>query len=275
MNHIRSAAYESSRHLPRHQRFLQSIFKFFNSRKEVKACFLHGSAAAEHLHPFSDLELGILCEDASLRHTLWDFRTEWEFHPEMQLKDAGTEPLYRVSFVALPQLHLHIHLFTEKDMPTAEQGPFVIAWDSTGKLDAWARALNWSQVVHEDEQFWAWTHFSAMYAARGEYHDVVQHLEDLRGIVQSWQKRLDEMSKTQFKKMGQRFQPEFLDRLKRTYCPPHPDGIKVAYQNLIKIQLQQRALIERTLSPRWTVTSPTISRIQNLSQNFMSSAVAL
>lgn len=129
--------------------------------------------------------------------------------------------------------------------------------------------LSWEHVVSEDEQFWVWTHFSLSFAARGEYHDAVVQIDDLREILHSWQNRLDLMEKKNRKRTGHRFPAEFLERMKKTFCPAHPEGLKEAFSNLIKIQLQQRALIERTLSPTWTVSPVTISRIQKFSQSFM------
>jgi hypothetical protein len=127
--------------------------------------------------------------------------------------------------------------------------------------------LSWNNVVSEDEQFWVWAHFTLSFAARGEYHDAVSQIDDLREILESWQLRLDLMERKNSKKTGNRYRPEFIERMKKTFCPAHADGIKEAFKNLIKIQLQQRALIDRTLSPDWTVSAPVISNIQILSQN--------
>ena len=127
---------------------------------------------------------------------------------------------------------------------------------------------HWQEVVLEDEQFWVWTHFTLSFAVRGEYHEAVRQIEDLREILENWQSRLDLLQKKNFKKVGNRFQPEFLERMKKTFCPAHADGLKEAFKNLIKIQLQQRALIERAVEPQWTVSSKTISRIQTLAQTF-------
>lgn len=127
--------------------------------------------------------------------------------------------------------------------------------------------LNWDDVVAEDEQFWVWTHFTLSYAAKGEYHDAVNQIDDLREILLNWQARLDMMERKNSKRTGNRFRPEFLERMKKTYCPAQPDCLKDAFKNLIKIQLQQRALIDRTLSPQWTVKPSTISQIQNFSQS--------
>lgn len=256
-------ALQTTQHLPNHQRLLKSCFRFFKDSKHLSGLFLKGGAASGLMGPFSGLEVGLLCKDNEARLQLFEFSDHWEICKT--LRNLGShQELYRTSFCSDKDIQFDLQLHTISDLPPTGEGPFVIAWDHSGDLDRWLQNLyekkavkeNWSQVIDEDEKFWVWTHYSAMTAAQGEYHEVVYHLEEIREIVQKWQARLD---RTHFK-------PEFLERMKKTFCPPHKHAIKEAFQNLIKIQLQQRSLIEKKFSPRWTVKSHTIARIQNLSQ---------
>lgn len=269
MRTIHPQAFQHCQHLPNHHRLLKASLEFLLKHSEIDGVFLKGGLATGILGPFSSLDFGIFCQNSKHRDHILSSHSAWKISPGIKYLKAVPKKAYTVTFVSEPNLHLEFQFHVANDLPEAEEGPFVIAWDSSGHLGTLiksaAAGLDWSEVCHEDEQFWAWTHFSASTAARGEFHEVLQHLEDLREIVQVWQSRLDVMARQNSMKTGNRFRPEFIERLTKTYCPPHGDSIKNAFKNLIKIQLQQRALIARTVGPQWKVSPGTISRIQEFS----------
>ncbi len=56
--------------------------------------------------------------------------------------------------------------YTQKDLPPQAGGPFTLAFDKESNLGSWLNEANkpyrvepdWSNVVHEEERFWTWTH---------------------------------------------------------------------------------------------------------------------
>lgn len=276
MRTIPPFVFQNTRHLPNHQRLLKAALDFFSADPGVDGAFLKGSLAAGRLGPFEPLNLGLFCQAPNQRENSLAQHSKWKIATGLRLIKSDSKDPFAITFVSDPALHLSLKFYTLHDLPSPEEGPFLLAWDSSGHLASWlqkaqklqAGKTEWAEVTCEDEQFWVWTHFSASHAAQGEYHDVVVHLEDLREIVQKWQHRIDAMARKDAQKFGNRFRHEFLERLTKTFCPPHGESIKEAYKNLIKIQLQQRALISKAFKPSWKVSAETICKIQHQSLNW-------
>jgi hypothetical protein len=274
MNPLRTTLLDATKHLPNHHRLLKSSFQFFQQQSGVNGFFVGGALAAGLTDPFCTLDIGILFESSEARSKCWSHRNHWNIAPWIKYSDRSNKEIFGLDFYFAPNLRVDYRFYTKSDLPL--EGPLgvLVGWDPTGHLDQWHEKVNsssvshtsWQQVIHEDERFWAWTHFSILHATRGEFHDVVQYMKDLRELVESWQTRLDGMSASYTRQTTAKYRPEFLERMKKTFCPPHSEGVREAFKNLIKIQLHQRTQIDRAFSPKWTVTASTISKIKQFSE---------
>jgi len=271
MNHQVLAA---TANVKEHQELLLKISSFFQKVPGVMGMFVSGSTAAGGMDIYSDLDLGFLCCDEASRAKIWETRWDWDISPWFHRFDADHVKSNFVIYFFKPNIHVDLNFYVEKDLPPPAGGPYVIAWDTSGKMEAWAEKTNrispakpdWSHVVHEDERFWAWIHYAASHAARGEYYDTVRFLKDLRFIVETWEARLMGRKEFDSRRAEMRFSSDFISTMSQTFCVPSKKGIQEAFSALIKIQLQQRQKIGQELMVNWRVQPSSIAHIQTFAE---------
>ncbi len=265
---------ESTANVPEHQKLLLKISSYFQKIPGIVSLFVSGSTATGGMDEYSDLDLGFLCRNEEVRNQIWNNRWNWGVAPWFHRFDADhIKPNFVIYFFE-PNIHVDFNFYVESDLPPPAGGPFVIAWDETGKMESWAESTNqgkprepdWSNVVHEDEQFWAWIHYSASHAARGEFYDTVRFLKDLRSIVENWEARLAGRHVFDSRRAEERYPKDFLAEMARTFCTPSRDGIKNAFASLIRVQLRQRSEIGRRHSINWKVSDEAIAKIRSFAE---------
>lgn len=77
-------------------------------------------------------------------------------------------------------------------------GPYRIVWDNSHLLKDWQFALAvdkknstaWSNVLHEDERYWAWLFYLYIHVNRGEYYNGAVEFPAIRDIFEQWTARL-------------------------------------------------------------------------------------
>lgn len=212
----------------------------------------------------SDLDVGICFADDAAREEAWALRWAWDIAPWFHRFDADHVKPYFVIYLFDSKVKTDIPLHTLEDLPAREGGPYVLAWDDTGRLETWAatavpppRAVDWSRAVHEEERFWAWLVYSLQHVRRGEYYSIAADFWYLRDVVEQWQARLAGLARFSIRRAEQ-----LVDTRDLAELFPRPDraDLKRALLKLIEVHERQRATVDlawrtsedaRTRIKRW------------------------
>lgn len=259
--------------LPDHDAVLQSILSFFKNTPGVAGCFLGGSTAANLMDADSDLDIGIVMQDAEALDAVWQRRWDWNIAPWFHRFDADHIRPYFVIYLFEPRIKADIGFCLKDKLPPLEAGPFVVVWDSDGALNRWfgtaakpaAPGVSWQAAVHEDERFWAWLFCLYSHLHRGEYYNCAYEFPVVRDILEQWHARLAGFRRFNTRRMEEN---AALNRLPRQGLFPTPDkeSIKACLQRAIEEQLILRKEIEGLLGPVWKTSSRAIEKITGLIQ---------
>lgn len=261
MGDVRERAYAHVAELPEHRRVLGAVLDFFRPR--ALGAFVSGSVARGGMDEESDLDIGIVLPDASVRDSVWAERWDWEIAPWFHRFDADHVKPYFVIYLYEPRIKADICLYTPDELPHADGGPYAIAWDDAGYLEDWAksavpteRTVDWSSAVHEEERFWAWVVYCVQHVRRGEYYAIAADFEPLRDIVEQWHARLAGRPAFPIRRTESLFDTTDLAQL---FPAPNRADLKRALLKLIDLHDSQRA----RLNLPWRTTETARNRIRH------------
>lgn len=261
--------------LPKHQMLFEQILSYFKGKAEVSGIFLSGSGAVGNMDRYSDLDLGFVCSSSAAREKIWNKRFEWDLPMWFHRMDADHVKPHFIIYLFEPDIHVDLAFYTLEALLQSAGAPYYIVWDSTGSLEKWAQDMNsfpgaapdWENVIHEDEQFWTWIHYSWCHVARGEYYDIASQFEFLRRIPHTWYARLKGKPVFDSRRLEQKGDAEFIQTMSRTYASPDLLTLKNALLALIEIHNYQRSQLDKILTPYWKTSSAARIRITQLVQN--------
>jgi hypothetical protein len=209
----------------------------------------------------SDLDVGVCFGDEAAREAAWERRWEWDIAPWFLRFDADHVKPYFVIYLYDPKVKVDISLHTPNDLPAPEGGPYVLAWDDTGRLADWAAVavppppeVDWSTAVHEDERFWAWLVYSLQHVRRGEYYSIAGDFPYLRDVVEQWAARLAGQPRFSIRRAERRLDTAELAEL---FPRPERNELKRALLKLIELHERQRAQVDAD----WRTSDEARSRI--------------
>jgi hypothetical protein len=266
MKHFGVAA---TTHLPDHDAVLDAILNFFYRTTGVIGCFLSGSTATGHMDVDSDLDLGVVFQNADRRTEIWEKRWEWQIAPWFHRFDADHIKPHFVIYLFEPAIRADINLYLTDELPPPGGGPYVIVWDKTGSLADWANMLpkqrsapDWREAVHEDERFWAWLSYLYNHVHRGEYYHCAYEFPVLRDIIEKWIARLAGHAHFNSRRLES---TAWAERLLAHDLFPGPDreSLKMCILNAIEIQLELRKEIAE-LDVAWKTDAKAIAKISQL-----------
>lgn len=258
--------------LPDHKKLCQELLTFFQGQDGITAAFIGGSGASGGMDFYSDLDLGFLCDNQEIREKVWSKRFDWALPPWFHRMDADHIKPHFIIYLFEPHIHVDFLFYTTQDLPTQEAGPFTVAFDKENTLEKWIIDVNqsiefkadWSNVIHEEERFWTWTHYFWCHAGRGESYDCAANFELLRSIPQLWHARLEGTGVFTTRRLEDRGQAEFIERMHASFPMPDRTSVKVALLNLIQIHIQQREIIDELLEPQWKTTEQARDKITRM-----------
>ena len=264
----------ATRQLPDHDAVLQAILSFFKDTPGVAGCFLGGSTAANRMDADSDLDIGIVMQDAATLDAVWQRRWDWNIAPWFHRFDADHIRPYFVIYLFEPRIKADIGFCLLNQLPTRETGAFVVVWDNEDRaLTRWFSAgdkphppgVSWQTAVHEDERFWAWLFCLYGHLHRGEFYNCAYEFPVVRDILEQWHARLAGLRRFNTRRLEQN---AALNRIPRHGLFPTPDKetIKAALLRAIQEQLAMRKEIEGLLGPVWKTNSRAIEKITGLIQ---------
>ena len=262
----------ASTHLAAHSQLLRRIFNFFHVMPEIKGAFVSGSTATGSMDEFSDLDIGFLVFDKISRDQLWEKRWDWEIAPWFHRFDADHIKPYFVIYFFEPSIHVDLNFYVESDLPSFVGAPYTQAWGQDPEFEKWLLQANtapplsidWSTIVHDDERFWAWTHYCCSHALRGEYYDAAFFMKDLRNIVENWHAKLNGSSSFDSRRAETRWSGDFILEMQKTFACPDRLSIAQAFQTLIKIQLEQRRVLSENEGFTWKTSEAAIRKISQM-----------
>jgi predicted nucleotidyltransferase len=271
--------------LPAHDALLDAILAFFQGNPSVIGGFVSGSTARGGMDVDSDLDIGIVFESADARAAAWASRWDWQLAGWFHRFDADhIKPhfiiyLFEVARFAVAEtstakravaIRADIHLYLVDELPPVEGGPYVLAWDDTGALQAWLDALparapeapDWSAAPHEDERFWAWLVYLYNHVHRGEYYHCAYGFPELRDILEQWAARLGGRARFGVRRLES---TPWAKRLLDSDLFPGPNraSLKACMLAAIELQLELRSEIE-TLGVAWTTEPGAIPVVTRL-----------
>lgn len=220
---------------------------------------------------FSDLDVGIVFDSPEARQRAWETRWDWEIAPWFHRFDADHVKPFFVIYLYEPNVKVDLALYEPADMPAPAGRPYRVAWDPSGELRPWADAVNatpdatpdWSNVVHEEERFWAWMFYVWQHVARGEYYHIATDFAALRDIVEQWHARLDDRAGFVDRRLEQIHGEDSTVELLRE-CFPSPDSasLRDACAALFDLYDRLRDRIDRTLAPVWRTSDAARQKIR-------------
>lgn len=269
---ISPGTYKHMSKLPDHRALCEKILKFFAEDDGIIGAFISGSGAAGSMDFHSDLDLGFLCRANSVKEKIWAQRFNWDLPIWFHRMDADHVKPYFIIYLFEPHIHVDLAFYTEENLPPRAGGPFTLAFDKEARLNQWITDVNqpiqnapdWSNVVHEEERFWTWTHYSWCHTGRGEYYDDASTFHIMRGILQTWHARLKGSEKFDTRRLEQRGETEFIEKMKPCFPQPNKESMKAALLNLIEIHNQQRLRVDQLIKPQWTTTQAARDKITRL-----------
>jgi hypothetical protein len=258
--------------LPDHQRLCRDLLGFFHEQSELAGAFICGSGASGGMDFYSDLDLGFVCSNVEAKERVWSQRLNWQLPNWFHRMDADHVKSHFIIYLFEPHIHVDLAFYTMENLPPQVGGPFTIAFDKRDQLGQWAGDVNkplktlpdWSNVVHEEERFWTWTHYSWCHTGRGEYYDDASTFGIMRGLLQTWHARLSGNAKFDTRRLEQRGEIKFIESMRPCFPTPDRASMKAALLNMINIHNRQRAEVERLLKPKWTTTQTARDKITKL-----------
>lgn len=258
--------------LPDHKRLCTDLLSFFNGQDGVTGAFISGSGASGGMDFHSDLDLGFLCLSDDAKEDVWSKRFDWQLPTWFHRMDADHVKPYFIIYLFNPHIHVDLAFYTKENLPPQAGGPFTIAFDKEARLGNWLTEVNkplripadWSNIVHEEERFWTWTHYSWCHSGRGEYYDDASTFGIMRGILQTWYARLKGTEKFDTRRLEHRGEVEFIERMRTCFPTPDRASMKAALLNLIKIHNEQREQVDRLIRPQWKITQAARDKITQL-----------
>ena len=258
--------------LSEHKALCQKLLTYFSEQKEVVGAFISGSGVSGDMDYHSDLDLGFVCKDDNAKEEIWKKRFEWPLQDWFHRMDADHVKPYFIIYLFNPYIHVDLAFYTTENLPPQAGGPYSIAFDKTKQLSSWISRANepyfenpdWTNVVHEEERFWTWTHYSWCHVGRGEYYDIAADFGMLRNILHKWHSRLNGNENFNSRRLEHRGEQEFIEQMTPCFPKPNKVEMKSALLNLIKIHNIQRAQVENLVQPEWTTTQIARERITQL-----------
>jgi predicted nucleotidyltransferase len=243
---VSSAAFAHVQGLPDHRRVLEAVLAHF--RPSAVGAWVSGSVARGGMDEESDVDVGICFGSEAERQAAWEMRQDWEIAPWFHRFDADHVKPFFVIYLFSPKVKTDIPLYTLDNLPAPDGGPYVLAWDDTGRLREWAKAavpagdpVDWSPAIHEEERFWAWLVYSLQHVRRGELYSTASDFAALRDIVEQWHARLDGRSRFSTRRAEQLGDTSELAEL---FPRPEHGSLKHALLKLIAIHDRQRAELD-------------------------------
>jgi len=225
---------------------LEAILAHF--RPSAAGAWVSGSVARGGMDEESDVDVGVCFASAAERLAVWEKRLDWEIAPWFHRFDADHVKPFFVIYLFSPKVKADIPLYTFDDLPGPEGGPYVLAWDDTGRLHTWANAasspdepVDWSTAIHEDERFWAWLVYSLQHIRRGELYSIASDFAALRDIVEQWQARLEGRPRFSIRRAEQLGDTSELGKL---FPQPDHASLKQALLKLVALHDRQRAHLD-------------------------------
>lgn len=267
-----SSALTKMNHLPDHRKLLSELVAFFRSESEVRSGFISGSGVTGGMDLYSDLDLGFLCTNEEEKEKIWQKRLEWSVPAWFHRMDADHIKPDFIIYLFEPHIHVDICLYTPSNLPTQAGAPYAILFDDEKYLDKWIEDANrvdvpkvdWSNVVHEDERFWTWVHYSWGHTSRGEYYDDAVFFSYIRGVLENWQARLDGTPNFVSRRLEMKNKNPLIDKLCGCFPSPDKEGMKKALLLAIEIYNEQWKIINYLLAPKWTTTQNTKDKVTDL-----------
>ncbi|MBN1579692.1 MAG: nucleotidyltransferase domain-containing protein [Anaerolineae bacterium] len=261
---------KATRHLPDHDAVLDAILGFFYQTPGVIGCFLSGSTATGHMDVDSDLDLGVVFQNAGQRMEAWEKRWEWQIAPWFHRFDADHIKPHFVIYMFEPAIKADINLYLINELPSVAGGPYYIVWDETGALNEWVNTLpvreqsspDWREAAHEDERFWAWLFYLYNHVHRGEYYHCAYEFPVLRDIIEKWTAGLAGHAHFGSRRLEDK---AWADRLLAYDLFPKPDrgSLKACMVNAIEMQLELRREVTE-LDVVWRTEARAIAEISRL-----------
>lgn len=269
---VRPDVFKHMNQLPDHRNLCDSLFGFFYTLSGISGAFIGGSGASGKMDFHSDLDLGFICSDNTIKEEIWQQRFEWKLPSWFHRMDADHVKPYFVIYLFEPHIHVDLVFYTPDNLPTQEGGPFTLAFDKANNLSDWVHKVNkpykidpdWSNVVHEEERFWTWTHYSWCHTGRGEYYDDASSFGIMRGIIEKWHARLKGTEKFDSRRLEQRGELEFIEKMRPCFPTPDRKSMRTALLNLIDLHNSQRKQVESLLNPKWATTQAARDKITRL-----------
>lgn len=255
-----------------HSGLCYELLTFFFKLKEISGAFVSGSGASGGMDFYSDLDLGFLCPTEDAKEKVWSQRFDWNLPKWFHRMDADHVKPYFIIYLFDPHIHVDFAFYTTNDLPSQAGGPFTIAFDKELQLSNWIEKVNeplveppdWSNVIHEEERFWTWIHYSWCHIGRGEYYDIATSLGDIRNIIHMWKARLKGSKVFNSRRLEQHGEIEFIEQMKFSFPTPDRMSMKKALLNLIGIHNYQRERVEKLINPKWTTTQSAREKITKL-----------
>ena len=264
--------YKHMGELPDHKKLCQKLLGFFDEQSDITGAFLSGSGASGGMDFHSDLDLGFVCKDNEAKERIWQQRFDWHLPDWFHRMDADHVKPYFIIYLFDPHIHVDLAFYTMEDLPPHAGGPFTLAFDKQEQLGSWLADVNkpykvkpdWSNVVHEEERFWTWTHYSWCHTGRGEYYDDASTFGTMRDILQKWHSRLNGNENFDTRRLEYRGEHEFIKKMNPCFPKPNRSDMKAALLNLIDIHNEQRKQVDKFLQPNWKTTQVARDKITQL-----------
>lgn len=258
--------------LPDHSKLCRDLLGFFYEHHEINGAFISGSGASGGMDFHSDLDLGFICPSNEAKERIWSQRWDWQLPDWFHRMDADHIKPYFIIYLFEPHIHVDLAFYTMENLPPQAGGPFTVAFDKNSLLEKWIVEVNkplqapadWSNVVHEEERFWIWTHYSWCHTGRGEYYDDASTFGTMREIVQSWHARFKGAERFDTRRLEQRGETDFIESMRACFPTPDRVSMKAALLNLIDIHNRQRLQVEKLIRPNWKTTQAARDKITRL-----------
>jgi hypothetical protein len=268
---IHPKTFEKMAQLPNHLGLCQEILSYFYDLEGIDGAFISGSGVSGGMDKYSDLDLGFLCASVEAKERIWNQRWNWSLPKWFHRMDADHIKPHFVIYLFEPHIHVDLSFYTMTDLPTQFGAPFAIAFDKQNQLGDWLAKANkpltfppdWSNVIHEEERFWTWTHYLWQHTSRGEYFDDATFLGIMRGLLQTWHSRLKGSEVFSSRRLENK-DPEFARDMKELFPSADRQSLKMAYLKMIEIHNKQRAQIDALIKPKWTTTQEAREKITKL-----------
>jgi hypothetical protein len=271
---LNSEVFKHMGNLPDHTKLCRQLLTFFYEQNEINGAFISGSGASGNMDFHSDLDLGFLCSSNEAKEKIWSQRWDWKLPDWFHRMDADHVKPYFIIYLFEPHIHVDLSFYTIENLPPQVGGPFTVGFDKKSQLGKWNDDVNkplktpadWSNIVHEEEQFWTWTHYSWCHSGRGEYYDDASTFHIMRNILQRWYARLNGTEKFDTRRLEQRGESAFIESMRACFPTPDRVSMKIALLNMIDVHNKQRAQVEKLIQPKWNTTQAARNKITQLVQ---------